>query len=292
MTYNSNNFLHQLLMSDINVDDNDDMIPIITLDPDENMSTDDLPDELPILAVRNTVLFPGVVLPITVSRKKSVRLVRKAHKGDKTIGVVAQKNMTSDEPAPEDLFEVGTVAKILKMLVLPDGNTTIIIQGQSRFKVEEITQEDPFLQARISYCTETFPNKKSKEIKALVQSLKDAAAKMLKLSPEIPQEALPVVEPERGGGPEAAVAGGERWRRPWHPAAGADAARNSIAGAKAGDPYQSTHRHRPAAARLFSASADQGAAGRAGAGGPRPGDCQVPGTCRQKEMARAGSQAL
>ncbi|TXK51548.1 endopeptidase La [Pontibacter qinzhouensis] len=189
MTYNSNNFLHQLLMSDITGEENDDMIPIITLDPDENVSTEDLPDELPILAVRNTVLFPGVVLPITVSRKKSVRLVRKAHKGDKTIGVVAQKNMTSDEPAAEDLFEVGTVAKILKMLVLPDGNTTIIIQGQSRFKIEEITQEDPFLQARISYCTETFPNKKSKEVKALVQSLKDAAAKMLKLSPEIPQEA-------------------------------------------------------------------------------------------------------
>ena len=189
MNYTLNNFLNNYLLSNISDDEGDVLIPVITTDPEEEIPQADLPDELPILAVRNTVLFPGVVLPITVSRKKSVRLVRKAHKGDKTIGVVAQLNTNSDDPTAEDLFKVGTVAKILKMLVLPDGNTTIIIQGHSRFKIDEITEEDPFLTAKISYCTETFPNKKSKEVKALVQSLKDAAAKILKLNPEIPQEA-------------------------------------------------------------------------------------------------------
>ncbi|GEO07232.1 Lon protease [Adhaeribacter aerolatus] len=170
-------------------DENEDIISIITTDPAEDKEEQRAPATLPILPVRNTVLFPGVVLPVTVTRKKSVRLVRKAYRGDKIIGVVAQKNTTSDDPAIEDLYQVGTMAKILKMLVLPDGNTTIIIQGQSRFQIEEVVQDIPFLTAKVTYCQETFPNKKSREVKALVQSLKDAAAKMLKLNPEIPQEA-------------------------------------------------------------------------------------------------------
>ncbi|MBC5993164.1 endopeptidase La [Pontibacter cellulosilyticus] len=189
MNYTLKNFLQNLLLSNISDDDEVELIPIITAEAEDDLPTDTLPDELPILAVRNTVLFPGVVLPITVSRKKSVKLVRKAHKGDKVIGVVAQKNSNSDDPTAEDLFEVGTMAKILKMLVLPDGNTTIIIQGHSRFKIEEVTSEDPYLTAKVTACTETGLNKKDKNVKALVQSLKDAAAKMLKLNPEIPQEA-------------------------------------------------------------------------------------------------------
>lgn len=148
-----------------------------------------LQNTLPILPIRNTVLFPGVVLPITVSRKKSIRLVKKAYRGDKIVGVVAQKNMLADDPSSDDIFTFGTVAKILKVLVLPDGNTTIIIQGQSRFRIEKVLQEVPFLTAQVSHCKEAFPNKNSREVKALVQSLKDAAAKMLKLNPEIPQEA-------------------------------------------------------------------------------------------------------
>ncbi|MEJ8802917.1 endopeptidase La [Pontibacter sp. H249] len=189
MNYTLKNFLQNLLLSNISDDDEVEMIPIITAEAEDDLPADTLPDELPILAVRNTVLFPGVVLPITVSRKKSVKLVRKAHKGDKVIGVVAQKNSNSDDPTAEDLFEVGTMAKILKMLVLPDGNTTIIIQGHSRFKIEEVTAEDPYLTAKVTACTETPLNKKDKNVKALVQSLKDAAGKMLKLNPEIPQEA-------------------------------------------------------------------------------------------------------
>ena len=147
------------------------------------------PSTLPLLPVRNTVLFPGVVLPVTVTRKKSVRLVRKAYRGDKLVGVVAQKNNQQDDPGLSDLYEVGTMARILKLLVLPDGNTTIIIQGQSRFHIEEQTQVTPYLTARVNYFSETFPTKSTKEVKGLVASLKDAAAKMLRLNPEIPQEA-------------------------------------------------------------------------------------------------------
>lgn len=194
MNYTFKHFLHNLLLSSISDDDNAEFIPVITAEVEDEVKAEDLPDELPILAVRNTVLFPGVVLPITVSRKKSVKLVRKAHSGDKVIGVVAQKNTSSDDPTAEDLYEVGTVAKILKMLVLPDGNTTIIIQGQSRFKVEEILQEDPYLTAKVSLCEEVPMDKENKKVKALVQSLKDAAAKMLKLNPEIPQEAQVALE--------------------------------------------------------------------------------------------------
>ncbi|PSR56210.1 endopeptidase La [Adhaeribacter arboris] len=190
MNYTSTTILQQLFLSDLMSDDNEDMISIITTEPENGeFNGKKVPEVLPILPVRNTVLFPGVVLPITVTRKKSIRLVRKAYRGNKIVGVIAQKNTNSDDPTRDDLFTVGTMAKILKMLVLPDGNTTIIIQGQTRFQIQEVIQELPFLTAKVSYCPESFPAKPNKEVKALVQSLKDAAAKMLKLNPEIPQEA-------------------------------------------------------------------------------------------------------
>ncbi|GGK66059.1 endopeptidase La [Rufibacter glacialis] len=190
MNYTQENLLQHLMLSDLSDDGNGELISIITSELDDSEGAEkNNPDSLPLLPIRNTVLFPGVVIPITVSRKKSVRLVRKAYRGDKTVGVVAQKNMSAEDPSLEDLYEVGTMAKILKMLVLPDGNTTIIIQGQSRFKIEEVTQEEPFMVAKVSYCPETFPKKNSKEVKALVESLQEAAAKILKLNPEIPQEA-------------------------------------------------------------------------------------------------------
>src|SRR5688572_5273856 len=189
MMYNAPNFLHQLLLQDLTDEDGGELISIVADPEGESTKNLKLQNTLPILPIRNTVLFPGVVLPITVSRKKSIRLVKKAYRGDKIVGVVAQKNMLADDPSSEDLFQVGTVAKILKVLVLPDGNTTIIIQGQSRFRIEKVMQEVPFLTAQVSHCKEAFPNKTSREVKALVQSLKDAAAKMLKLNPEIPQEA-------------------------------------------------------------------------------------------------------
>jgi ATP-dependent Lon protease len=170
-------------------DDSDDLIQMINPEQDSELKPEDLPAELSILPIKNTVLFPGVVIPITVGRQKSIKLVKKAYQGNRIIGVVAQKNASAEEPTIDDLYRTGTVARIVKMLVLPDGNTTIIIQGKNRFNVREFVQEDPYLTAHIDLLTEPMLNINSKESRALVQSLKDAALKILKLNPEIPQEA-------------------------------------------------------------------------------------------------------
>ncbi|HYG20339.1 MAG TPA: endopeptidase La [Ohtaekwangia sp.] len=170
-------------------EDSDDLIQLINPEQESDLKPEDLPAELSILPIKNTVLFPGVVIPITVGRQKSIKLVKKAYQGNRIIGVVAQKNPPAEEPGIEDLYRTGTVARIIKMLVLPDGNTTIIIQGKNRFTISEFVQEEPFLTARIELQTEPLLNVNGKEAKALVQSLKDAASKILKLNPEIPQEA-------------------------------------------------------------------------------------------------------
>lgn len=167
----------------------DDLIQMINPEQDNDLKVDDLPEELSILPIKNTVLFPGVVIPITVGRQKSIRLVKKAYQGNRIIGVVAQKNPLSEEPGIEDLYKTGTVARIIKMLVLPDGNTTIIIQGKNRFSIKEFVQEEPYLTARVKLLVDPPFDLKSKESKALSQSLRDAASKILKLNPEIPQEA-------------------------------------------------------------------------------------------------------
>ena len=170
-------------------EDSGDLIQLIGADEQENNQDEAVPDEIPILPIRNTVLFPGVVIPITVGRQKSIRLVKSAYRGDRIAGVVAQRNMTVEEPGFNDIYTVGTVARIIKMLVLPDGNTTIIIQGKQKFRILEEIREDPFMVAKIAPVDDSFPEKKSREVKALLQSLKEAAYKILKLSPEIPQEA-------------------------------------------------------------------------------------------------------
>lgn len=170
-------------------DDSDDLIQMINPEQESDLRPEDLPEELSILPIKNTVLFPGVVLPITVGRQKSIRLVKKAYQGNRIIGVVAQKNSQAEEPLTEDLYRVGTVARIIKMLVLPDGNTTIIIQGKNRFNINDFLKEDPFLTARVNLLPERAINMNSREIKALIQSLKEAASKILRLNPEIPQEA-------------------------------------------------------------------------------------------------------
>lgn len=167
----------------------EDLIQMINPEQDSDLKQDDLPDELSILPIKNTVLFPGVVIPITVGRQKSIRLVKKAYQGNRIIGVVAQKNPLAEEPSIDDLYRIGTVARIIKMLVLPDGNTTIIIQGKNRFHVREFVQEEPYLTAKIDLQVEAILDLKNKEAEALSQSLKDAAFKILKLNPEIPQEA-------------------------------------------------------------------------------------------------------
>ena len=147
-----------------------------------------IPTDLPVLPIKNTVLFPGVVLPITVGRQKSIELVKKSYQGNKIIGVVAQENTDKEEPNFADLFKVGTVAKILKMFVLPDGNTTIIIQGKNRFKITEEIAEEPHLMVKYELLKEKKPSQ-TKEMKAIFESLKDSATKILRLNPEIPDEA-------------------------------------------------------------------------------------------------------
>ncbi len=165
-----------------------DLIQLITDEDGEDQSKEDYEEEIPILSVRNTVLFPGVVIPITVGRQRSIRLVKKAQKGNKLIGVCAQINANNDDPAWEDIYQVGTIAKIIKMIVLPDGNTTIIIQGKKRFKIKEQVTDDPYFLAKVEYLEENFP-KSSKKIQALEESLKDSATRILHLNPEIPREA-------------------------------------------------------------------------------------------------------
>ncbi|MGW8121641.1 endopeptidase La [Roseivirga echinicomitans] len=178
-----------LMATDIDDDEAGDLIQVIGGEDEDELNEENQPDELPILAVRNTVLFPGVLIPITVGRQKSIKVVKSAYKGNRLIGVLAQENPKVDDPTQKDLFRVGTAAKIVKMLVLPDGNTTIIIQGKSRFEVEEYTSDAPYMKAKVKYLAENFPKRLSKEVKAILQAVRDAANKIMSLNPEIPKEA-------------------------------------------------------------------------------------------------------
>ena len=146
-----------LTFSSFNEEDSGELIQLIAPDDEEGISGDLLPGLLPILPIRNTVLFPGVVIPITVGRQRSIKLVKNSYRGERIIGVVAQKNNKKEEPGFDDLFTVGTVARIVKMLVLPDGNTTIIIQGKQRFEIVERVKEEPFMTAKVNYLDDTFP---------------------------------------------------------------------------------------------------------------------------------------
>ena len=170
-------------------------IAIMAADPDHLLNGDDAPAKLPLLPVRNTVLFPGVVLPVTVTRKKSTKLVRAVYaSGDKLLGVVAQRSPDAEEPAVADLHPVGTLARILKLIDQPDGKVTIIIQGQVRFAIEEELSYAPRLTARVRYFDETALNPELPAEFALLQSLREAAGKVVELSPEIPSEARSMLE--------------------------------------------------------------------------------------------------
>lgn len=185
---------NSFLISDFASNDSEELIQIIAPEESQELSEDQLPKNLPVLPIKNTVLFPGVVLPITVGRTKSIRLVKRAYRGDRILGVLAQKNNAIEDPKFKDMFEVGTVAKILKMIVLPDGNTTIIIQGQKRFKVEAQIQEEPHHQVNFSLINDDPVKVNAKEQKAIIQSLKDTATKIMSLSPEIPREAQVAID--------------------------------------------------------------------------------------------------
>ncbi|MFK7900255.1 MAG: endopeptidase La [Cyclobacteriaceae bacterium] len=145
--------------------------------------------KLPVLPLRNAVLFPGVVLPITVGRQKSIKLVKESYRGDRLIGVVTQSKEAQEDPSFKDLNKVGVLAKIVRLLVLPDGSTTIIIQGKKRFELTGNFEEEPYIRAEVKLLKEEKLKVSKKETKALIQSLKASALKIIKLNPEIPQEA-------------------------------------------------------------------------------------------------------
>ncbi len=171
------------------IDEDSDFIPLLSAEDEDNMRNERIPEILPILPLRNTVLFPGVVIPITVGRDKSIHLIKDYNKGDKTIGVVAQKSDSVEEPTSEDLYSVGTVAHIIKMLRMPDGNTTIIIQGKKRFKIDKYIQTDPYHKAMVSAFDEIRPPKSDKEFQAIVSNLKETSTQIVKISPNIPSDA-------------------------------------------------------------------------------------------------------
>ena len=163
-------------------EDEMEFMPIIPLNEEEEADTDQqpIPTELPILPLRNTVLFPGVVIPITVGRDKSIKAVNDAHKADKLIGVVAQKDSNIEEPTPTDLQKIGTLAKIVKLIKMPDGGTTIIIQGKRRIQIESITEEDPYFKAKFTLLNEDVP-KDDSDFTAMIGSIKDLARKIVGL---------------------------------------------------------------------------------------------------------------
>ena len=164
-------------------------IPLISPEDEDRMNLEEVPDKLPILPLRNNVLFPGVVIPITLGRDKSIKLIQDAYKGNKIIGVVSQIDSNVEEPQYADLFKIGTVAQIIRMLKMPDGSSTIIIQGKKRLKLVEELSAEPYLVAKIEEFEEKRLKKMSKESLALFDSLKDLALNIIKNSPNIPSEA-------------------------------------------------------------------------------------------------------
>ncbi len=171
------------------IDDDADFIPLLSAEDEDQMRNEALPEILPILPLKNTVLFPGVVIPITVGRDRSIQLIKDANSSDKIIGVVAQIRDNIEEPGPEDLYRIGTVAQIIKMLRMPDGNTTIIIQGKKRFQIDDYIQNEPYHKATVTAVDEVRPSKQDTEFDAIVSNLKETSTSIIRISPNIPTEA-------------------------------------------------------------------------------------------------------
>ena len=164
-------------------------IPLTTAEEEETVNKQDFPENLPILPLRNNVLFPGVVIPITVGRDKSIKLIQEANKGNKIIGVVSQKVQEEESPEFSDLHTVGTVAQIVRLLKMPDGSSTVIIQGKRRFRMLEMTQTDPFMRAKVQILNEQKFDTANKELNMMFKNIKDLALQIIKDSPNIPSEA-------------------------------------------------------------------------------------------------------
>ncbi len=176
-------------------DEDLDFMPIIPLNESENDGIDEkpIPEEIAILPLRNTVLFPGVVIPITVGRDKSIKAVNDAYRADKIVGVLAQKDSSVEDPTMSDLVNIGTVARIIKLIKMPDGGTTVIIQGRKRFAIRQVTSEEPYFKARVDILEEE-EGKDDEPFRATVSSIKDLAAQIIQLSPNIPAEATIILK--------------------------------------------------------------------------------------------------
>ena len=175
-------------LSDL-INEETEFLPLMSDEDEAKISKEDTPDVMSILPLRNTVLFPGVIIPITIGRDRSVKLIKDAESGNNSVGVVSQKEFDTELPELKDLNEVGTVAHILKMLKMPDGNVTAVIQGRKRFKIEEMVQNEPYYKAKVKDLKEVKPEKKDQEFNALVSSVKDLALRIIDESPNIPTEA-------------------------------------------------------------------------------------------------------
>ncbi len=175
-------------------DEDVDFLPIIPLNEVEGEDEAiEIEDEIPILPLRNTVLFPGVVLPITVGRDKSIQAVNEAYKTNKLVGVLAQKDSSIEDPSTNDLERIGTIAKVVKLIKMPDGGTTVIIQGKKRFQLDAVTSDDPYFKARITILTEeSVPD--TDQFRALAGSIKDLASQIIQLSPNLPSEAAIILK--------------------------------------------------------------------------------------------------
>lgn len=166
-----------------------DLIPLLTPEDEEEMNNEALPELLAILPLRNMVLFPGVVIPITAGRDKSIKLINDANAAGKTIGVVAQINEEDEDPTKDDIHKIGTVARILRVLKMPDGNVTVILQGKKRFEIDSVIDETPYITAKIKEVPEKRPKKNDTEFVAILDSIKELAIQIIKESPNIPSEA-------------------------------------------------------------------------------------------------------
>jgi ATP-dependent Lon protease len=165
------------------------LIPLLTPEDEEEMNKEELPASLPILPLRNTVLFPGVVIPISAGRDKSIKLINDANAGNKIIGVVAQMNEGDEDPTKNDIHKIGTVARILRVIKMPDGNITVILQGKKRFEIDAVTSEKPYIKALVKEVEEKKPGKHDTEFLAILESIKELAIQIIKESPNIPTEA-------------------------------------------------------------------------------------------------------
>ena len=176
-------------MSFDDIGEESEFIPLMTSEDEEALEKENLPEVLPILPLTNTVLFPGVVIPINAGRDKSIKLINDANKSNKLIGVIAQKDIKIENPSIENIFNIGTVAKILRVLKMPDGNTTVIIQGKKRFKIKSVVKTDPYIQATINSITDKNNKKSNSKFSATIDAIKDIALKIIKENPNIPSEA-------------------------------------------------------------------------------------------------------